>query len=83
MDDEIVQGNYAIHYQSILRDNSEKSFEYEKMTLTFENSLINFFKSNKNMFYGRNKTIESFFGVYYTPNHKWFKLYGTIFINGN
>ena len=26
--DEIVQGNYAIHYQSILRDNSEKSFEY-------------------------------------------------------
>ncbi len=61
MDDEIVQGNYAIHYQSIFGDNSEKSFEYEKMTLTFENSLINFFKSNKNIFYGRNKTSESIF----------------------
>ena len=47
MDYEIVKGkNFADQYKIILKNNPEKLSGYEKMTLNFENSLINFFKSN-------------------------------------
>ena len=47
MDTEIVkQKNFADQYKVILNNNPEKLSGYEKMTLNFEISLINFFKSN-------------------------------------
>ena len=47
MDVEIVKGkNFADQYKIIYNNNPEKLSGYEKMTLNFENSLINFFKSN-------------------------------------
>ena len=47
MDTEIVKGkNFADQYKIIFNNNPEKLSGYEKMTLSFENSLINFFKSN-------------------------------------
>ena len=47
MDVEIVKGkNFAEQYKIIFRNNPEKLSGYEKMTLSFENALINFFKSN-------------------------------------
>ena len=47
MDTEIVkQKNFAEQYKVILNNNPEKLTGYEKMTLNFEISLINFFKSN-------------------------------------
>ena len=47
MDNEVVKGkNFADQYKVIFKNNPEKLSGYEKMTLNFENSLINFFKSN-------------------------------------
>ena len=47
MDTEIVKGkNFADQYKIIYNNNPEKLTGYEKMTLNFENSLVNFFKSN-------------------------------------
>ena len=47
MDDTIVkQKNFADQYKYIYNSNPEKLSGYEKMTLNFENCLINFFKSN-------------------------------------
>ena len=47
MDTEIVkQKNFADQYKIILNNNPEKLSGYERMTLNFEISLINFFKSN-------------------------------------
>lgn len=47
MDMEIVKGkNFADQYKIIYNNNPEKLSGYEKMTLNFENALINFFKSN-------------------------------------
>ena len=47
MDTEIVkQKNFADQYKVIMNNNPEKLSGYEKMTLNFEISLINFFKSN-------------------------------------
>ena len=47
MDEEIVkQKSFSEQYKVILNNNPEKLSGYEKMTLNFEISLINFFKSN-------------------------------------
>ena len=47
MDVEVVKGkNFAEQYKIIFNNNPEKLSGYERMTLSFENALINFFKSN-------------------------------------
>ena len=47
MDEEIVkQKSFSEQYKIILNNNPEKLSGYERMTLNFEISLINFFKSN-------------------------------------